>query len=257
MEHRTFIQRGSWPMMAAMTSRRLISAAALACAIGLAGCGSSGSDTPDTTLAETTVAAAPDTTAVAEAAETTAAATETTATATETTAAAATETTAAAATETSVAGAASDTLPEGLINNDVMIAQMLGAAGIAEADLPGATECFKKEFPEFDAAALSSGDDSSAMAKMTRAMLKCGGDSMLDGAVAEIDTPGVSETQKKCIVKATFDVILDRSDEEMTKLLNDSGSDMPAEVKNAVKAKAKSCGVDDATLEKVLNEGSS
>jgi hypothetical protein len=216
-----------------MTARRTLTAALLALGLGLAGCGSDDDSSADTTvaeIAETTLAAAPDTEA-------------------------AVDTTVAADTDAAVdttAAPLDSLVPEAA--DAVLDAALIQAlTGLGVPDATAASACIRKEAPGLTVESLSGGEPTPAF---MRGLIRCAGDTMAASAGDSLEVPGVTAEQKTCAAKAMLKVIGDQSDEVLATLLATSDAkDFPADVKDAIVKEAGSCGIADDVLKKAIEEG--
>ncbi len=88
--------------------------------------------------------------------------------------------------------------------------------------------------------------------KMMKAMFKCSPNVLSKQAAKSIISanPEISQEKATCVAKATFQVILDLPDEKMAAAIQ--SAKLPTELLGDVTAAAKSCGLTDAELSKVL-----
>jgi hypothetical protein len=88
--------------------------------------------------------------------------------------------------------------------------------------------------------------------KMMKAMFKCSPDVLSKQAAKSIVSanPEVSEEKATCVAKATFKVILELPDDKMAAAIQ--SAKLPTELLGDVTAAAKSCGMTEAELNKVL-----
>lgn len=141
--------------------------------------------------------------------------------------------------------AGSDAIPDPAV--DETLNQMLTALGVDPAG--GANACLHKEVPDL-AGAL--GQLSSAPA-LLRGLMNCVPEELAasTGKSFVEANPDLTDEQGPCIAKAYFTVLKAKSEEEFAALA--VAENPPESVKTEIAAAAAGCGLDAATLKKVLD----
>jgi hypothetical protein len=149
----------------------------------------------------------------------------------------------------SATGAAAGSTP---LTVEAALEQSLTQLGVKDAKAGAA--CIVKENPELTLETLSTANGPSA--KFMKGMMKCTPDTLVEQGISGIKSTKADETQKRCFLTVTFQIIGDSDEATVEKVMAvGSSKDFPGDVKKKILSESVAkCKIKEDVANEMLNE---